>query len=74
MAFPSLISIKDRNRRLDILVSSQEETAMSLGSILISAAVVSVFAVFAAVLIWSNFQTEPARQEPFNANRKRRSF
>lgn len=47
---------------------------MPLSSILISAAVVSVLAVFATVLIWGNFQTVPARQESVNRSRKRRSF
>jgi hypothetical protein len=47
---------------------------MPIDSILISAAVVSVFVVFAGVLIWGNFQTEPARQGPARRSRKRRSF
>jgi hypothetical protein len=43
---------------------------MPIDSILVSAAVVSVFVVFAEGLLWGNFQTEstgPAQQ-------KRRSF
>ena len=51
---------------------------MPIDSILVSAAVVSVFAVFSAVLIWANFQTGPAeqqqQQQPANVDRKRRSF
>ncbi len=47
---------------------------MPVDSILVSAAVVSVFAIFAGVLIWANFQTAPARRELADANRKRCSF
>jgi len=43
---------------------------MPIDSILVSAAVVSVFVVFAGVLLWGNFQTESAGQ----AQPKRRSF
>jgi hypothetical protein len=50
-----------------------KEIAMPIDSILVSAAVVSVFVVFAGVLIWGNFQTEPAWQGPAKRNRKRRS-
>ena len=51
---------------------------MPVDSILVSAAVVSVFGVFSAVLIWASFQTGPARQQQqqqsANVARKRRSF
>ncbi len=47
---------------------------MSIGSILVSAAAVSVFVVLAAVLIWGSFQQEPARQRSTTPERKRRSF
>ena len=47
---------------------------MPIDSILVSAAVVTVFVVFAGVLIWGNFQTEPAQQGSDNLNRKRRGF
>jgi hypothetical protein len=53
---------------------NQEEITMSDGSILVSAAAVSVFVLFAAVLIWGNFQTEPARQRSASVARRRRSF
>jgi len=43
---------------------------MPIDSILVSAAVVSVFVVFAGVLLWGNFQTEPTGA----AQQKRRSF
>jgi hypothetical protein len=47
---------------------------MPVDSILVSAAVVSMFAVFAGVLIWGNFQTAPTRQDAASDDRKRRSF
>jgi hypothetical protein len=47
---------------------------MPIDSILVSAAVVTVFVVFAGVLISCNFQTEPVRQVSDTRNRKRRSF
>ena len=47
---------------------------MPVDSILVSAAVVSIFVVFGGVLIWGNFQTAPARRGPTNRDRKRRSF
>jgi len=48
---------------------------MPVDSILVSAAVVAMFAVFAGVLIWGNFQTAPsAQQEPASGDTKRRSF
>ena len=47
---------------------------MPVDSILVSAAVVSMFAVFAGVLIWGDFLTASARQEPTGGGKKRRSF
>lgn len=48
---------------------------MPVDSILVSAAVVTMFAVFAGVLLWGSFQTAPpARHEPATGNRMRRSF
>ena len=47
---------------------------MPIDLILVSAAVVTVFVVFAGVLIWGNFRTEPARQGSDKRNRRRRSF
>ncbi len=47
---------------------------MPIDSILVSAAVVAVFVVFAGVLIWGDFQTEPARRGLDKRNSKRRSF
>lgn len=47
---------------------------MSIGSILVSAAVVSVFVFLAAVLIWGSFRQEPTRQRSTTPERKRRGF
>jgi hypothetical protein len=47
---------------------------MPVDSILVSAAVVSVFVIFAGVLIWGNFQSGSTRQQPVGRDRKRRSF
>jgi hypothetical protein len=46
---------------------------MPIDSILVSAAVVSVFVIFAGVLVWGDFQSG-SMQQPVNRNRKRRSF
>jgi hypothetical protein len=46
---------------------------MPLDAILLTAAVVSVFALFAAVLLWGDFQTRPKQQAPL-FNLKRRAF
>jgi hypothetical protein len=70
----SLIRIKDRIRRFGILPRNPKEVAMPFDSILVSAAVVSVFAVFAGVLIWVDFHSQPMRQGPANQITKRRSF
>jgi hypothetical protein len=42
-------------------------------SILVSAAVVAVFAVFSGVLIWGEFLTQPIRQETVSRNKRCRS-
>jgi uncharacterized membrane protein len=47
---------------------------MPVDSMLVSAAVVSVFVIFAVVLIWGDFQSQPIRQQPVDRNAKRRSF
>jgi len=47
---------------------------MPVDSILVSAAVVSVFLIFAGVLIWGNFQSGPTQQQSVGRNRKHRSF
>jgi hypothetical protein len=47
---------------------------MPIDSILVSAAVVSVFVIFAGALFWADLQSRPARQEAANRNGRRRPF
>jgi hypothetical protein len=54
--------------------SKSKEVAMPIDSIVVSVAVVSVFLIFAGVLIWGDFQSGRMRQQPVSRNRKRRSF
>jgi len=66
----NLIRVKAPLRRLGIITPQSKEATMPVDSILVSAAVVSMFVVFAAALIWADLQT-PARQQPAS---KRRPF
>ena len=70
----SLIRVKDHIRQFGILPRNQKEVAMPVDLILVSAAVVSVFVIFAGVLIWGDFKSGSMRQESVDRNRKRRSF
>jgi hypothetical protein len=70
IVLPGLIRIKDRIQPIGIVPRHQRRFAMPIDSILVSAAVISVFVVFAGVLLWGNFQTESTGQ----AQQKRRSF
>lgn len=47
---------------------------MSFDAMLVAAAVVSVLAVFAVVLIWGDFQTRPAQRKFHGIPQRRRSF
>lgn len=47
---------------------------MSFDTMLVTAAVLSVFVVFAAVLIWGDFQTQPARLRMRAIPQKRRNL
>jgi hypothetical protein len=47
---------------------------MPIDSMLVSAAVVTMFIVFAGVLIWGERQSGAMRQEPADSPRKRRGF
>jgi len=47
---------------------------MPLDSILVSAAVVAVFAVFSVVLAWVDVRSGSMSRQPAGAARKRRSF
>jgi hypothetical protein len=47
---------------------------MPVDSILLSAAVVTVFVIFAGVLFWGDLQTRPMRQQTSGRDNKRRAF
>jgi membrane protein CcdC involved in cytochrome C biogenesis len=47
---------------------------MSLDTMLVVAAVISVFVAFAGLLIWGDFQTRPARHKAIVLPQKRRAF
>jgi hypothetical protein len=47
---------------------------MPVDPILVSAAVVSIFLIFAGVVIWGDLHSRPMRQESVDRNRKRRGF
>lgn len=47
---------------------------MPVDSFLVAAAVLSVFAIFAGVLMWVDVHSGPAHDQPVGGNRKRRSF
>jgi hypothetical protein len=47
---------------------------MPIDSMLVSAAVVTMFIIFAVALIWGERQSRSLRQEPAGSPRKRRSF
>jgi hypothetical protein len=47
---------------------------MPIDSMLVTAAVVTMFAIFAGVLAWGERQSRPLGQEPASGPRKRRSF
>jgi hypothetical protein len=69
-----LIRIKVCPCQFSILPQNPKELAMPVDSILVSAAVVAMFVIFAGVLIWGDFQSGSMRQESVGRKRKRRSF
>jgi hypothetical protein len=70
-----LIGIKDRLAVAAILLGEdQKEVIMPIDSILVTAAVVTMFAIFAGVLAWGERQTRPLEQESAADQRRRRSF
>jgi hypothetical protein len=69
-----LIRIKDRIWQFGTLPRNPKEVAMPVDSILVSVAVVSIFLIFAGVMIWGDFQSGQMRQESVSRDRKRRSF
>ena len=70
----NLIGIKDQGLRFGILASDPQEVVMPVDSILVSAAMVSMFVIFAAVLFWADLQTRPTRHETADRNIRRRAF
>jgi hypothetical protein len=67
-----LIGVKDAGAAVGILTQHQMEDVMSIGSILLTAAALSVFVIFAAVFVWGDFQRQPARHQ--TSGRKHRAF
>jgi hypothetical protein len=74
-SFPSnLILVKDRLIRITILRRNQQELIMPIDSILVSAAVLVMFVIFAGVLAWGERQSWPLEPQSTDSHRKRRSF
>jgi len=69
-----LIRIKLLISHFGTLPQIKKEVAMPLDSILVSAAVVAVFAIFSVVLAWSDFRSGSMSRQPAGPARKRRSF
>jgi len=69
--FGNLIDVEDHLSWFGYCLH-QQEVVMPHDSILVSAAVVSVFLIF--VLLWGDLQTRPMRQQTADRNRKRRAF
>jgi len=69
-----LIRIKLLISHFGTLPQIKKEVAMPLDSILVSAAVVAVFAVFSVVLAWVDVRSGSMSRQPAGAARKRRSF
>jgi hypothetical protein len=57
-----------------MIISVLREAVMSFDTMLVTAAVLSVFVAFAAVLISGDFQTRPVRQKAGAIPQRRRSF
>lgn len=47
---------------------------MPVDSFVVAVAVLSVFAIFAGVLMWADVHSGPAHDQPVGGNSKRRSF
>jgi hypothetical protein len=67
-----LIRIKDRNLLLPLNASKSfaGEVTMPFDAMLVSAAVVAMFAVFAGVVLWGDLQTRPDRSKVNSAASK----
>ncbi|HYW64676.1 MAG TPA: hypothetical protein VE865_15905 [Bradyrhizobium sp.] len=69
-----MIDIKNVSPRCAMLRRHQTEVAMPIDSILVSAAVVTVFVIFAGVLIRADLQSGSIPPQPLDPRPKRRSF
>jgi hypothetical protein len=70
-----LIRIKDRHFSAGINASSQgREVIMPFDAMVVSVAVAVMFAAFAGVLLWGDYQTRPDRLKADSHSQRRRSF
>ena len=69
-----MIDIKNVSPRSVIVRSHQTEVTVPIDSILVSAAVVTVFVIFAGVLIRADLQSGSIPPQPLHPRPKRRSF
>jgi hypothetical protein len=67
------MQVKDDSLRAGIIPPSQGGSSMPVDSMLVAAAVVIMFVVFAVVLAWGDSQTR-TKQLSQQANAKRRPF
>jgi hypothetical protein len=75
-SFLDLIRINDRHRSAgnNIPRLRQGEVVMPFDALVMSAAVIAMFLVFAGVLLWGDAQTRPDRLKADADTKKRRSF
>jgi hypothetical protein len=66
-----LIRINARNRSSGIMASSLAVVVMPIDSMLVSAAVILMFLMFAGVLMWGEVHGRPERRKPVPLARKR---
>jgi hypothetical protein len=71
---PNLIEVKNLLLWSAILRLQQTEVAMPIDTLLVSAAVATVFVIFAGVLIRADLQSGSIPQQPLDPRPKRRSF
>ena len=71
----NLIGVKDRFFWFAILFERmQKEVVMPIDSVLVSAAVVAMFVIFAVVLAWGDRQTRQLQPHSAESRPRRRSF
>jgi hypothetical protein len=66
-----LIRINDTSSPIEDNLFTLREVTMPFDAMLVSAAVVIVFVVFAGVLMWGDLQTRPPRQKAAPQSQKR---